>query len=80
MKDGVPSGKTLEDVISEVRKEAFLMKGKSHNDDPAQDHDDPLNTSISSLTTTSAKGTSSSSSKSWIIFSGDYILNICRNF
>ena len=63
MKDGVPSGKTLEDVISEVRKEAFLMKGKSHNDDPAQDHDDPLNTSISSLTTTSAKGTSSSSSE-----------------
>ena len=67
MKDGIPSGRTLEDVVNEVRKQAFYLKGKSVNDDPLDDLEDPLNTSISSLTTSSAKNTTSSSSSSQVI-------------
>lgn len=43
MKDGIPSGRTLEDVVNEVRKQAFYLKGKSVNDDPLDDLEDPLN-------------------------------------
>lgn len=68
MKDGIPSGKTEEDVLAEVRREAFSLRGKSANDDPTDDVDDPLNSSKTSLTTNSSQSnawpTSSSSSSS----------------
>ena len=68
MKDGIPSGKTEEDVLAEVRREAFSLRGKSATDDPTDDIDDPLNSSTSSLTTSSsqanARPTSSSQSRS----------------
>ena len=61
---GIPSGLSLADILNQVRKEAYQLKGKSANDDPVDDGEDFLNTSTSSLTTSSAKATSSSSSSS----------------
>ena len=55
------SGKTEADVLNEVRKEAFYLKGKSTTEDPLED---ALNSSISSVTTSSAKSSSTSSSSS----------------
>ena len=62
MKDGIPSGKTLEDVVAGVRKEAYSLRSKSANDDPNDDAEDALNTSISSLTSSSARSSPPSSS------------------
>lgn len=64
MRHGIPSGKTEEDVLAEVRKEAYSLRGKSANDDPIDDADDPLNSSTSSLTTSSAKSTAAQQSSS----------------
>ena len=61
-RNGVPSGKTEADVLNEVRKEAFYLKGKSATEDPRDDAEDALNSFISSVTTSSAKSSSSSSS------------------
>ena len=57
-RNGIPSGKTEQDILNEVRKEAFLVKGKSSNEDDA---DDPLNTSVNSVTASNGKTSSSSS-------------------
>ena len=49
MRNGIPSGKSEADVLNEVRKEAFYLKGKSAIEDPPDDQEDALNFSISSL-------------------------------
>ena len=71
-RNGIPSGKNEGDVLYEVRKEAHSVRGKSANDDPQEEADDPLNTSLSSATTSnaavSATSTSSSSSSSAYVF------------
>lgn len=62
MRNGIPSGKSEADVLNEVRKEAHSLRGKSSSEENTEDVEDPLNSSINSVTTGSALSSSSSSS------------------
>ena len=62
---GIPSGRGREDILSEVRKEAFTMQGKSANEDISDETD------LSAITSASTSSSSSSSSLNSILIPTD---------
>lgn len=68
---GIPSGRKLDDILDEVRKEAFTMRGKSANEDISEERD--LSALTSASTSASSSSTSASSSSS-LIHTDTYLL------
>ena len=62
MRNGVPSGETEADVLADVRREAYGMRGKSSTEEI--EVEDALNSSVSSVTTSGALSSTSNVAQS----------------